>query len=208
MIGIPQLPELISRFLYAQLNDQPEVPAEEVALDLCPLPPRHLSVFHSAVAIFYAPSDVSGIKGMKKERIRSVASWRGGPARRDCAFVVEDPECPGFQGLSVVRIHLFFSFKLSGGVTYPCALVSWFVPVGNEPCNETGMWIVEPQKDLHGNHVVSVIHLDCMLRAAHLIGVSGEHSLPVQLAHTDSLDAFMKFYVNKYADHHSHEIAF
>ncbi|KAI0349510.1 hypothetical protein OH77DRAFT_1414891 [Trametes cingulata] len=145
---------------------------------------------------------------MKKERIRSCSSWHGGAPRRDCAYVVDDEQLPGFQGLAVVRVHLLFSFRSVGGLVYPCALVSWFVGSMDIPCDETGMWIVEPQLDDHGLPVMSVIHLDCMLCAAHLIDVSGAHTVPCNLCHTDSLDAFNAFYVNKYADHHAHEIAF
>lgn len=184
------------------------IPGEEVDLDLCPPPPAHATVFPSAVAIFHAPSDICGIRGMKKERIRATRSWRGGPPRYDCAYVDEDETLPGFRGLSAVRVRLLFSFKYTNGVTYPCALVSWFVPVSDRPCEETGLWMVEPQMDQFGRYVTSVIHLDCMLRAAHLIGVAGNDSIPIHLAHTDSLDAFTAFYVNKYADHHAHEIAY
>ena len=34
-----------------------------------------VSVFHSAVATFYALSDISGIRGMRREHIRSTPSW-------------------------------------------------------------------------------------------------------------------------------------
>ncbi|KAH9848607.1 hypothetical protein C2E23DRAFT_937780 [Lenzites betulinus] len=152
--------------------------------------------------------DVGSTKGMKRERLRSCLSWRGGPARHDCAFVVDNDALPGFRGLAVVRIHLLFSFKHGNGIVYPCALVSWFVWSKDTPCEDTGMWIVEPHMDDQGLLVKSVVHLDCMLRAAHLIGVSGPHFIPRTLTYTDSLDAFNAFYVNKYADHHAHEIAF
>lgn len=145
---------------------------------------------------------------MKKERIRAVSMWRGGSARYDCAFVEDDETLPGFQGLNVVRIHLFFSFRYGDDTVYPCALVSWFVAASDRPCEETGMWIVEPQVDPYGHQVVSVIHLDCMLRAAHLLPVPGDKPIPHRLKHTDTLDAFNAFYVSKYADHHAHEIAF
>ncbi|KAI0629622.1 hypothetical protein C8Q77DRAFT_1220285 [Trametes polyzona] len=207
-IGLPQLPQLIQHFLYAQLHPESEIAAADIPLAQCPPPPARITIFPSALAIFYAPSDLSGAKGMKKERICACRSWRGGPARKDCAFVEMDPDAPGFRGLGAVRVHLFFSFKADDGVHYPCALVSWFVPVGDEPCNLTGMWVVEPEVDGHGVDVMSVIHLDCMLRAAHLIGVAGDAPIPAILKHTDSLDAFNAFYVNKYADHHAHEIAF
>ncbi|KAH9849164.1 hypothetical protein C2E23DRAFT_737876 [Lenzites betulinus] len=209
IVNTPNLPELIRRFLYVQVNNDIDFQAGgEVDLNLCPPAPTRLAVYPSALAVFYAPSDNSGVRGMKKERIRSCLSWRGGPPRHDCAFVVDDDTLPGFRGLAVVRVFLFFSFKHGNGTVYPCALVSWFVLSKNTPCEDTGMWIVEPHLDPHGLPVMSVIHLDCMLRAAHLIGVSGTSHIPRTLSYTDSLDAFSAFYVNKYADHHAHEIAF
>ncbi|KAH9028914.1 hypothetical protein EDB85DRAFT_1867581, partial [Lactarius pseudohatsudake] len=55
-----------------------------------------------------------------------------------------------------------------------------------------------------------VIHLDSILRGAHLIGVAGPHFLPSspKVDYLTSLDSFKCFFVNKYADHHAHEIAF
>ncbi|KAI0704619.1 hypothetical protein C8Q76DRAFT_820240 [Earliella scabrosa] len=185
-INIPQLPDLIRRFLYVRLHDghPPEDP-DTVDIHLCPSMPSKISVFPSAVAIFHAPSDLCGAHGMKKERIRAVRSWRGGPPRHDCVYVTVDDSLPGFRGLDVARVLLLFSFKHTDGVVYPCALVSWF---------ETGMWIVEPQMDDHGR--------------PHLLPVPDHNPIPTRLKHTDTLDVFDAFYVNKYADHHAHEIAF
>jgi hypothetical protein len=56
------------------------------------------SVFTSAVATFFAPSDPSGLHGMRRERIRSTPSWRDCEPRYDCAFVVEDEEKSGMSG--------------------------------------------------------------------------------------------------------------
>ncbi|KAF8156531.1 hypothetical protein B0H34DRAFT_658796, partial [Crassisporium funariophilum] len=54
-----------------------------------------------------------------------------------------------------------------------------------------------------------VIHLDTIFRAAHLIGVSDRHFLPKHnFDHSKALDAFKSFFVNKYVDHHAHEVAF
>lgn len=163
-------------------------------------------MYPSAVATYYAPSDKSGIGGMYRERIRSVPRWRGGPERRDCVFVEHDPDSLGFRGLHVARVKLFFKIKHQS-VTYPCALVTWFSAIGDAPCPDTGMWMVEPDVDHQGRRVTSVIHLDSILRAAHLIGIAGNYTIPRQLKHTDSLEAFRAFYVNKYIDHHAHEIA-
>jgi len=181
----------------------------EIAVDDLPEVLGKVYVYNSARAVFYAPSDLSGIGGLRHERIRSTKSWHSTGPRRDCVFVGNsDSDEPGFKGLHVARVFLFFSFK-HGGVTYPCALVHWFSHVGESPCESTGMWMVEP--DYHGNRpLLEVIHLDTVLRGAHLIGVSGSHFLPprTEFTFSDSLDAFKTFFVNKYVDHHAHEIAF
>ncbi|KAH9857837.1 hypothetical protein C2E23DRAFT_865564 [Lenzites betulinus] len=205
-INVPQLPDLIRHFLYDQLTPGASA-AGNVPLDSCPLFSGNVSVYPSAVATYYAPSDPSGPRGMHRERIRSVASWRGGAARRDCIFVEQDTDLPGLRGLLVARVRLFFSLKFQS-VLYPCALVSWFSTVGDAPDTDTGMWIVSPDVDDAQQPVLDVVHLDSVVRGAHLIGVAGDEHLPHGVEHTHSLDIFREFYVNKYADHHAHEIAF
>lgn len=176
-----------------------------MTLDECPDISSKVDVFHSAVAVFYAPSDISGVRGLRQERLRSHPSWHGHP-RRDCAFAVEDQSQPGFCGMSSVRILLFFSF-FHEDVRYECALVEWFKTQGEAPDELTGMWIVKPDYE-HNHRLISVIPLDSLLRSAHLIPVFGPNPLPKQFKYFHSLDWFNAFYVSKYADHHSHEIAF
>lgn len=67
------------------------------------------------------------------------------------------------------------------------------------------MWIVKPASGSSG-----VVHIDAILRCAHLIPVFGSQYVDRQLklTYSDSLDAFRTYYVNKYADHHMHEIVF
>ncbi|KAJ7666342.1 hypothetical protein B0H17DRAFT_951049 [Mycena rosella] len=139
---------------------------------------------------------------MLRERIRAVRSWRGGPARYDCVFVEDDPNLPGFRGLLAARVLLFMSFKHCG-ITYPCALVTWFSAIGDEPCPNVGMWRVEPDLDgrRHHDRFMDIIHIDTILRSAHLIGIYGDKFLPRHFKHSDTLDMFNAFYVNKYADH-------
>lgn len=91
---------------------------------------------------------------------------------------------------------------------YPCALIEWFVPISDRPCPDTGMWIVKPQIGLGGGRVTSVVHVDSILHGAHLIGVYGNNHLPCDFKFTDTLDAFISYYVNKFIDHHANEIAF
>lgn len=69
-----------------------------------------MSVFWSAVAAFFAPSDLSGIHGMKQEHICATPSWQKSGPWYDCAYVVQDQTKAGFAGMSVIRIHLLFLF--------------------------------------------------------------------------------------------------
>ncbi len=138
---------------------------------------------------------------MRREYIRATTSWHKGPCRFDCAFLNRDPDIPGFRGLDVVRILLFFSFSFQG-VVYPCALVRWFTVAGDGPDEDTGMWIVRPSDD-QGDSEISVIHLDCVVRAAHLVAVFDHNFLPKDFLSHCYLDAFNAYYVNKYIDHHS-----
>ena len=69
--------------------------------------------------------------------------------------------------------------------------------------------MVHPDIDQHQHqHVLSVIHIDSILHAAHLIGVCGSSFIPDNLTYTKLLQAFKNYYVNKYADHHAYEIAY
>ncbi|KAJ6576363.1 hypothetical protein B0H10DRAFT_2345165 [Mycena sp. CBHHK59/15] len=191
-LNLPHLVPLIRRFLYAQDNPDRDfnIPLANIPLDDCPDAVSRIKVFPSAVAKFYAPSDQSGIAGMLRERIRA-----------------GDPELPGFRGLIAARVLLFMSFKYRG-VTYPCALVTWFSAIGDEPCPDVGMWMVQPNVDNRGRRVMDIIHVDTILRGAHLIGIYSENFLPRHFKYSESLDRFKAFYINKYTDHHAHEIAF
>jgi hypothetical protein len=166
-----------------------------------------ISTYNSASATFYAPNDLSGIGGMRRECIRAVQSWGKGPPRFDCAFVVTDDAAKGMRSLDVAHVRLLFSFTYAD-TCYPCALVHWFSRVGDSPDEDTGLWMVEPDRNADGSPHAAVIHLDTVLRAAHLIGVYGGDILPKDLSATDSLDAFHLFYVNKFIDNHAFLIAY
>jgi hypothetical protein len=204
-LQLPGFTGLVRQFLHNQLHSS----ANSTVRTRLPDIRGRLSVYASAVAIFHAPSDLSGIGGMRHERIRAVSSWRRGPAQYDCVFIKTKlfPVPEGMRGLDIGRIRLFFSFN-HGGVEYPCALIHRYSRVGNTPDVETGMWIVEPDVDAAGLPTMAVIHLNTIIRAAHLLGVCGAAFLPKELSFNDSLDAFHNYYVNKFIDHHAFEIAF
>ena len=74
----PDLPLLTSCFVHFQLqlnNADPNIMPPYPDISGSPV-----SVFHSAVSMFYAPSDLSGLGGMHSECIWSTPHWRKGSA--------------------------------------------------------------------------------------------------------------------------------
>jgi len=67
------------------------------------------------------------------------------------------------------------------------------------------MWIVQPDDD---GSPPSIIHLNSVVCAAHLLPVFGQEFVPTTLSLIDTLDTFTRFYVNKFVDHHTFEIVF
>ena len=50
-----------------------------------------ITLYPSAVATYFAPSDLSGIGGMHSERIRATSNWRNEGPRYDTVFVNTNP---------------------------------------------------------------------------------------------------------------------
>ncbi|KAJ7101001.1 hypothetical protein C8R43DRAFT_1141269 [Mycena crocata] len=196
----PRFPELLRRFLYEELHGPPADNAPLIPIDSCPAFAGCITVHHSAIARFYAPSDLGGAGGMYRERIRSNPNWHGF-ARRDTVLV--DVGAPVMNGIVIGRVLLFFAFSFADQL-YECALINWLVPVGNAPDPDTGMWVVELERQ-RGVPTLAIIKLDTIARASHLIGVYGTAALPEDFHFSDSLDAFNTYFVNRYADHHMHE---
>ena len=77
-LNLPQLEEHIWRFLYDQENPNSDVFGMDVELEACP----HISstlrvdIYHSAAALYHAPSDLSGIGSMHREYICVTPSWK------------------------------------------------------------------------------------------------------------------------------------
>ncbi|KAG1886072.1 hypothetical protein F4604DRAFT_1877994 [Suillus subluteus] len=125
-------------------------------------------------------------------------------------YAPSDPsgiDAEGMRGLEVARVICFFSFNHNWEV-YPCALIHWFEKIGNDPDENTGMWMVAPSFHKDGSKNIAVIHIETIFHAAHLIPIYGSEYIPHTLKFYHSLDTFHSFYVNKYADHHAFEIAF
>jgi hypothetical protein len=142
---------------------------------------------------------------MWHEHIWSTHSWRNAGLQHDCTLVVEDETKPGIKGLMPVCVKLFFSFVHQGKV-YPCTLVDWFKKYSAHPDKEMGMWKVRPHMVGH-QQLTTVIHLDSLLRGAHLLLVfGGATHLPTNFHFSYSLDTFEAYFINKYADNQMYEI--
>ena len=159
-------------------------------------------VHHSAIAAFYAPSDLCGPGGMRRERIRSTPAFHGHP-RRDTVFVVLDDSKPGMEGMEIGHVLLFFSFFYRHR-SHCCALINWFVH-DDEPDADTGMWTVQLERNWKGEPTVQVIPLETIARGAHLLPIYGSARVPDDFSHHNALDSFSAFFVNHFVDHHTHE---
>ncbi|KAJ7673067.1 hypothetical protein DFH06DRAFT_1358827 [Mycena polygramma] len=203
----PRLLELIRRFLYDQVNPDAAIPSSQIPLESCPLFNGRIDSFLSAIARFYAPSDLCGAGGMYRERIRANSNWHGKYPRYDTVFVVTNADIPGMSGMVIGRTLLFFSF-MHRDTHYPCALVHWYSPVANGADADTGMTVVRPEFERNGRKSLAVIHLDSVARATHLLHVYGTSFLPEDFHFSYSLDVFRSFFVNRFADHHTHEFLY
>ncbi|KDR66445.1 hypothetical protein GALMADRAFT_147875 [Galerina marginata CBS 339.88] len=203
-INEPDFPSEFKSFLYSVRHPKRPVPDDvETRVNFT----GKIYVFHSAISRFYAPSDLCGPCGMYRQRIRCNPSWYGHP-RNDTAFVVEDENLPGMQGMHIARVRLLFSFTdyetNEEGDQVQCALVSWFVPASDQRDPETGMWTVKPE-GTRMRRPVQVIPLKSIARGAHLLPKYGVGMLPDHITHVNALDAFQTYFVNPYIDHHCHE---
>ena len=85
-------------------------------------------------------------------------------------------------------------------------LVHWFSHISEECDEDMGMWMVQPEVEDDGSPSISVLHIDCIFRAAHLLPIYGVDPIG-SISPDNSLDVFPAFYVNKYIDHHAFQIA-
>jgi hypothetical protein len=152
---------------------------------------------------------------MYRERIRANRQWKG-KSRHDTVFVKvtskeDDEEEEGLKpeiihGMLVTRVLLFFSFRdpvLCEEA--PCALVNWFTPVSNRRDGVMGMW--ELKLEMAGMRpTLEVIHLDSIVRGAHLLPNYGSGFLPENFDATSALDAFRSYFINHIIDYHAHEL--
>ncbi|KAH9976493.1 hypothetical protein BJV74DRAFT_879576 [Russula compacta] len=171
-ISQPKFPLAFYQFL-SMLNHPDQLPP--LAIDCCPRFEGDIKVHHSAIATFYAPSDLCGADDSK----------------------------PGMKGMEIGHVLLFFSFCYHRK-PYSCAFINWFVH-DDEPDADTEMWTVQLECDQKGEPMAQVIPLETITCAAHLLPIYGSTRVPDDFSHHDALDSFSSFFVNHFVDHHTHE---
>jgi len=197
----------IRQFLYDQMHPESDLPGTDINIEDCPRFSGKFSVFDSAIATYYLPSDTLGQTGFYRERIRAIHAQgkkKSTVPRHDCVLVATDTTSSGFSSMQVARVRLLLSITHLDTII-PCALVNWFVAEGNGPDPVTGMWIVRPQYTANNRHSYSIIHLDSILRGIHLLPVHKKHAITKTDSYSRSLDVYRRFYVNKYIDYHAFE---
>ncbi|KAF8508678.1 hypothetical protein BU17DRAFT_77929 [Hysterangium stoloniferum] len=200
-VALTKLPNQIHADPYSNMSPMDDSDDQPPEID------NLIMLYPSAVATYFAPSDLSGIGGMRSECIHATPNWRKEGPHYDTVFVNTNLDEDGMCGVDIACIKQFFSFKCQGHL-YPCAAVQWYSHCGNEPDEDTGMWIVEPDVYEDGGRITDIIHLDAIVHYAHLIAVYGNNPLPKDILLCYTLDLFHSYYLNKYIYHHAFEIAF
>ncbi|KAI9436911.1 hypothetical protein H4582DRAFT_2111949 [Lactarius indigo] len=201
-LKVPHLPRLINQFLCEQLDGNSD---HEDPNHTCLKYVSRICIFNHATAMFCTPSDPSNEQGMRQEVIQATPLWFKGTLHYDCIFVNSNNELHGMHEMKIAQAICFFSFMYLS-VTYPCVLVHWFSHISEEPDKDTGMWMVTPDF-VHGDPILTVIHIDCIFRAAHLVPIFGNSFVPDYITHDNSLNNFKGFYVNQFVDYHAFNIA-
>ncbi|KAI9568902.1 hypothetical protein HD554DRAFT_2204879 [Boletus coccyginus] len=188
-LNILKLLTLIYYFLYDQIYGNTHQSSADVPLKAMPIYRGRMDVFHSALVTFFALSDPSEIGGMHHEHIQATSSCTN-----------------SINGMDVARVLCPFSFLFLSN-TFSCTLVHWYKCIGSWPDNSTGLWMVRPSFKDDGSCKLSVIHLNSIFYAVHLLPIfDNSTSIHPAVNLHNFLNAFKGYYVNKFADHHAFEI--
>jgi hypothetical protein len=107
-INQPKFPLIFRQFLYKCCHSKEQIAPS--IIEECPAFNGVIKVHHSAVATFYAPSDLSRSGGLWCKRIQSTPNFFGHPCH-DTVFVVTNDSQLGMKGMEIGHVLLFFSFE-------------------------------------------------------------------------------------------------
>ena len=85
------------------------------------------------------------------------------------------------------------------------------MPVSDQRDKVMGTWEVKLEMAASGvgrvrQPTLEVIHLDSIVRGAHLLPAYGRGFLPEDFDFRDALEAFRTYFVNNLIDYHTHEL--
>ena len=195
-INQPKFPLVLRQFLYK--CHHPEEPIAPSMIEECPGFDDMIRVHHSALATFYAPSNLSGSGGLWCEWIWSAPNFFG-HLHHNTAFIVINDSQPGMEGMEIGCVLPFFSFEYRCK-NISCVLINWFVH--GDGCDpDTEMWTVRQGFDHHGEPTLEVIHLDSIAWVAHLLPIYGQ-CIPEDFDYHTMLDTYSLLFVNHYCNGH------
>jgi hypothetical protein len=172
----PNLTTMVRHFLHDQLygtDYEGNIPLED-----CPTNEGNIALDHSARSVFYALNELLGLAGMHQQMIRSNPSLRD--RRWFDTVLIKITDARGFMGMSVARDMALLVVKHEH-VLYKCCLVEWYHRQSDQRDPVTGLWIVEPECNVHEERSTDITHIECILRPCNLIGVCGDKYLPRDL---------------------------
>ena len=179
----------IHQFLYEQVHPERDLPGTDIDLQDCPHFTGQFSVFNSAVATYYLPSDTLGQAGFFQEQIHAMATQNPTIPRHDCVLIATDAMSSGFTSTQVAQICLLLLITHLGAAI-PCALVDWFILEGNKPDPIMGLWVVKPKYTRNNRHFSSIIHFNSVLQGIHLLPVHKKRMVTQAHSHSWSLDTY------------------
>ncbi|KIK99620.1 hypothetical protein PAXRUDRAFT_131715, partial [Paxillus rubicundulus Ve08.2h10] len=89
--------------------------------------------------------------------------------------------------------------------TYPCTVICWFNKIADEPDEDTSMWMVHPSHLANNSPNYAVVHINSIYCVAHLAPIYRSHFVSPNIQWATKV--LQSFYVNKFVDHHTFEIA-
>ena len=142
------------------------------------------------------------------EYICSTPNWRNEGPCHDCVFIdtkEHEINLREIDAYEVACVLAFFSFHHAQDY-YACAIVRWFDKVRNGPDENTSMWKVCPAALANCSLHITIIHVEKIYHAAHLIPIYGNWPIPQDITPLTSYNTFHLFYINKYVNHHAFEM--
>ena len=102
--------------------------------------------------------------------------------------------------MDIAQVYCFFSLTHTDEQSFSCALVHRIDRIADEPDELAEMWMVAPSF-IDKSENLTVIHIDTIVRGAHLLPIFGHQPIPPSVSFYNSLDVYRGFYVNGFADH-------